>query len=94
VPTAGTGSTGGDALSTSSAALATSEATLAKRRAAAAAQKEAIRSLAQSLLSVSSALEGELKDKDDQDDKRKALHSNIDSSMSALRSLLAMDSLQ
>lgn len=85
---------GGDALSTASSALATADATLAQRRAVAAAQKEAIRALAQSLLSVSPALQNELKDKDGADDKRKALHSSIDASVAALRSLLAMDGLQ
>lgn len=94
VPAARTGSTGGEAISTSSSALATSEAALAKRRAMAAAQKEAIRTLAQSILSVTPALGNELKDKDQNDDKRKALHANIDTSLSALRALLAMDGLQ
>lgn len=99
VPTASTTSTGttsgGDSLSKSSSDLATLDAAQAARDARVAGQKSAMRSLARSLLAATPQLTSAAlatKPKDDAD--RLAIHGGIDSSYTALKTLLSLQDIQ
>jgi len=96
IPTASTGTTsGGDALSKSSSDLAGLDAAQAARDARVSGQKSAIRSLARSLLMATPQLTGAalaVKTKDDVE--RAAVHDSIDSSYSALKTLLSLQDMQ
>ncbi len=96
VPTASTGTqNGGDALSKSSSDLAAADAVLAARDANAAAQKSAARSLARSLIYAHQQLgSAALSAKPPTDAYRAAIHAGIDTTVTSLKNILALQGSQ